>query len=232
MPIISGKYLSFYQDGKTYNLFDIPDGFVVEGDLDIQSFGLAELPDLSRITVKGNFLCQNNNLTSLKGAPQEIGGDFVCDGNKLTSLEGSPQKVNSFYCRNNKLTTLKGAPQEIRGNFSCFNNELTSLEGLPKEIGGNFECSDNRLTSLLGLPKMKDDAMIYCWNLGAKYGIYGREMDGIKYEELAENTKFITEKAVNRVAHKNQQQRKEETAKHKAGFEAFKKKFKPGGREE
>jgi hypothetical protein len=43
-------------------------------------------------------------LTSLEGAPQEVGGGFYCHNNKLTSLEGAPEKVGGgFYCHNNKV---------------------------------------------------------------------------------------------------------------------------------
>ena len=101
-----------------------------------------------------NFNCRDNQLTSLAGAPQEVGGDFNCSWNKLTSLAGTPQDVGGdFYCRDNKLTSLAGAPQEVGGKFSCQYNELTSLEGAPQEVGGKFDCRDNQLTSLVGAPQ-------------------------------------------------------------------------------
>ena len=92
------KYLPFEQDGKTYNLYDLPKGFVIEGDLDLSNKGLTELPDLSEVVVNGDFSCANNKLTSLKGAPKEVGGDFSCAHNQLTSLEGAPKEVGGdFY---------------------------------------------------------------------------------------------------------------------------------------
>jgi len=104
--------------------------------------------------VGGNFNCAENKLTSLAGAPQEVGGDFGCLGNKLTSLKGAPQVVGgSFWCKNNKLTSLKGAPQEVGGNFNCAENKLTSLAGAPQEVGGDFVCRYNKLTSLKGAPQ-------------------------------------------------------------------------------
>ena len=70
--------------------------------------------------------------------------DFYCKDMFLTSLEGAPQNVGrDFYCHNNQLTSLKGAPQKIGGCFSCFNNQLTSLEGAPQSVGGYFLCSGN-----------------------------------------------------------------------------------------
>lgn len=85
----------------------------------------------------------------LKGVPSYIQfgtvkGDFYCCFNQLTSLRGCPKKIEGcFNCTYNKLTTLKGAPREIRGNFYCNNNKLTSLEGAPELVTKNFYCSYN-----------------------------------------------------------------------------------------
>jgi hypothetical protein len=98
--------------------------------------------------------CDNNNLTSLKGAPKSVGESFWCSANKLTSLEGAPQSVGvNFQCQGNKLTSLKGAPKSVKGNFWCHDNKLTSLKGAPQSVGVHFSCSDNKLTSLKGAPK-------------------------------------------------------------------------------
>ena len=71
--------------------------------------------------VDGYFDCSDcSSLTSLEGAPQEVGGDFICI--KCTSL-----------------TTLEGAPQKVAGDFDCsMCTSLTSLEGAPKKIGGKI----------------------------------------------------------------------------------------------
>ena len=51
--------------------------------------------DLSGTIYNGSFNCANNKLTSLEGAPREVGGSFYCYNNNLTSLEGLPfQEVN------------------------------------------------------------------------------------------------------------------------------------------
>ena len=104
-----------------------------------------------------SFSCSNNRLTSLKGAPKIVGGDFNCQWNQLTSLEGAPEKVSEdFYCYNNELTSLKGAPNTVGGGFSCSKNQLTSLKGAPKIVGGGFYCYWNQLTSLEGAPEKVD----------------------------------------------------------------------------
>ena len=91
---------------------------IIEGDVDLSSLLLTELLDLSDVEVGSVFDCDNNNLTSLEGAPQTVGG--------------------SFYCNNNNLTSLEGAPKIVDGRFYCIDNNLTSLKGIPKTIGGNF----------------------------------------------------------------------------------------------
>ena len=79
--------------------------------------------EAKNIIIKNDFSCSNcNSLTSLEGAPQEVGRDFFCSN--CTSL-----------------TSLNGAPQKVGGDFSCsYCTSLTSLEGAPKEIGGDFNC--------------------------------------------------------------------------------------------
>jgi hypothetical protein len=141
---------------KKYNITNWtlnPDGTVdVNDSVDLSRQKLSKLPlKFGRVT--GDFLCHNNELTSLEGCPTEIGGGFWCDNNLLTSLEGCPTEIGgSFWCHNNKLTSLEGCPTEIGGNFWCSKNQLTSLEGCPTEIGGNFYFHNNNLTSLEGCP--------------------------------------------------------------------------------
>ena len=112
--------------------------------------------------VTGIFACYQLGLTSLKGAPTEVGGDFSCSWNQLTSLEGAPQEIGgSFYCSYNNLTSLKGAPKKVGGWFDCSWNKLTSLEGAPQEVDGSFNCSKNNLPSLEGAPQIVGEGF-YC----------------------------------------------------------------------
>ena len=87
-----------------------------------------------------NFYFDDCNLTSLKGAPQEVGG--------------------SFYCYNNQLTSLEGAPQKVNGDFSCYDNPIKSLKGIGKtymkEINGFINLDHCPIEShMLGLLKVK-----------------------------------------------------------------------------
>ena len=71
-----------------------------------------------------------------------VDGYFDCsDCSSLTSLEGAPQEVGwSFSCTKcTSLTSLVGAPQKVAGDFDCsMCTSLTSLEDAPKKIGGRF----------------------------------------------------------------------------------------------
>ena len=67
---------------------------VIQEDVDLRSLHLEKLPDfLEDVIVKGDFYCPYNSLTSLEGAPKEVGGYFFCSYNSLTSLEGLPKEI-------------------------------------------------------------------------------------------------------------------------------------------
>jgi len=106
---------------------------VVPGWINIEKRGLTELPNLTGVVVMGFFNCNDNLLTSLRGAPA-MAGDFFCSANLLTSLEYAPLVVKeSFYCAHNPyLETLKGAPARC-DEFWCHGNPmLKSLEHAPE----------------------------------------------------------------------------------------------------
>ena len=129
-------------------LVDVDGGFYCPGQ------NLTDFKGVRFGVVTWDFNCSSNHLTTLEGAPQEVGGSFNCYSNKLTSLEGAPQEVGGgFNCYFNKLTSLEGAPQEVGGGFDCSHNSLTSLEGAPQSVGGDLDCSHNSLTSLEGAPQ-------------------------------------------------------------------------------
>ena len=149
---------------------------LVNGNVEVKDKNLTSLTNDIFIwtNIKGNFICDYcNSLTSLEGAPKEVGGFFDCEGCQLlTSLKGAPKKVgNDFYCNNcNSLTSLKGAPEKVGRDFDCFNcNSLTSLEGAPKEVRGDFSCFNcNSLTSLEGAPK-EVGGDFYCRNCKGEF---------------------------------------------------------------
>ena len=131
------------------------------GNITTENRGITSLTNGSFIWtyIKGDFYCTNcGSLTSLEGAPKEVGGDFDCEYcTSLKSLEGAPKEVGGDfdceYCTS--LKSLEGAPKKIGGGFRCGNCiSLTALKGAPKEVGKDFYCGYcNSLTSLKGAPK-------------------------------------------------------------------------------
>jgi len=96
----------------------------IDKDVDLSNLYLKSLPDfLSGILVKGNFSCSDNQLTSLKGSPAEVGGYFYCSNNKLTSLAGTPAKVHGdFSCGDNPgKFTVEDVRKvcDVKGNVYC-----------------------------------------------------------------------------------------------------------------
>ena len=154
--ILNAFFISEDKDGFTINFGKIT------GEFNCSELGLTSLKG-APTEVGGWFDCSYNQLTSLEGAPQEVGGRFDCSRNQLTSLEGAPTEVGgSFDCHNNQLTSLKGAPQTVKNSFYCNGNYLTSLEGAPTEVGEWFNCKRNQLTSLKGAPQTVGGAF-YCY---------------------------------------------------------------------
>jgi hypothetical protein len=155
-----------YHNRWSFWKFDPNTGLVnVEGDFNCSDRGLTDFKGVRFGTVTGDFICSHNKLTSLVGAPLEVGENFDCSYNHLTSLEGGPQKVDGTYdCSKNKLVTLKGSPIIHKDKFICSDNELKDLVGAP-EIIKNFRCpvnidmfvcARNQLKSLEGAPIIKN----------------------------------------------------------------------------
>ena len=64
--------------------------------------------------VTGSFNCANRGLTTLMGAPREVGQVFDCKFNRLTTLESGPLKVGSYNSIGNPLTNLNGLATAIK----------------------------------------------------------------------------------------------------------------------
>ena len=140
-----------------------------KGDVDLSGMNLTKIP-VQFNKVGGWFVCNANNLTSLKGSPKEVKEYYWCAYNKLSSLEGAPKKVGGgFNCSENKLSSLKGAPKKVGGYFDCGGNNLTSLEDVPKIVKRYFDCGGNNLTSLKGAPKEVGSFLCSKQNNGHKF---------------------------------------------------------------
>ncbi len=147
------KWLDTWTSG---NWFRKPEtGLVdIEGDFRVHRQDLTDFKGVRFGKVDGNFDCSYNRITSLDGAPQEVGNNFHCYDNQLTTLDGGPSIVKWDYnCSRNNLASLKDATKLVNGYFDCSRNFLTSLEDAPDWIGGYFAFPKNQIVSLKGLPE-------------------------------------------------------------------------------
>lgn len=101
---------------KQYDIVDYiinPDGTVdVVGCVDLENRGLTSIP-LKFNKVGTRFSIHGNRITSLLGAPREVGTYIDCESNQLTSLEHCPTKVSYLYCGSNNISSLCYCPTEI-----------------------------------------------------------------------------------------------------------------------
>lgn len=105
---------------------------VVTGDFSATFLNLTTLDGCPN-RVEGNFHITGSIIGNLVGGPDHVKGEYLADDCQLTSLEGAPKSCLKFICRNNKLVNLIGCPNSPILNFES--NLLTSLEGSPEEIG-------------------------------------------------------------------------------------------------
>ena len=87
-------------------------------------------PEAQRTKWGASFNCNMKGLTSLEGAPLEVGQDFTCNYNQLTSLKHAPKHVGwKFECiHDNLLTSLKDVHKHIKSTslLSARNNPIKS----------------------------------------------------------------------------------------------------------
>jgi hypothetical protein len=115
----------------------------VEGDFNCMDTGIKDLKGVNFGHVTGTFVCEQNNIQSLKGAPIKVGKNFYCSVNKLRSLEGAPREIGgTFECVENSLVSLKGGPVIVKGSYIVNFNGLKSLTGAPQEVGKEFCCDE------------------------------------------------------------------------------------------
>lgn len=133
----------------------------VKGDVVIVEKGLTEIP-IRFNKVTGSFNVYDNNLTSLKGCPIEVGKSFNCSENDLTSLEYAPRIVG--------------------GGFDCsFNYNLSSFEGCPEIIGGKFHCDKVAIPYEILENIEKSDGQEVCdmWKVWFNKGLEGPNKIGV-----------------------------------------------------
>jgi hypothetical protein len=141
---INDKFNIIKSNNVDYFIWNIPKSVKdINKNLNLSGRQLSEFP-IYLPNINGDFDCNSNNLTSLKGSPKEVHGHFTCSSNRLKNLSFAPTVVDgNFDCVDNRLTSLKGAPTNVGWNFDCSYNLLNSLKWCPKKVEGDFNCSNN-----------------------------------------------------------------------------------------
>ena len=139
-----------YQNREYYNLYDLPKGFVIKGDLDLSNIGLTKLPNLSDVIIEGTLNCSGNPLSSFKNAPRGL-KKLTCCNCGLTSLEDFPNTLEELNCSGNPLSSFKNAPHGLK-KLTCCDCGLTTLEDFPNTLE-ELNCSGNPLSSFKNAPR-------------------------------------------------------------------------------
>jgi len=133
----------YFQDANTelplyedqYEIDDQGLVHVIGTDIQRNRVSLTGLLPVQFGEVDGDFLVDEMNLKSLKGAPIRVWGRFSCNRNQLTHLAHAPAACEDFSCSHNKLVNLTHAPQ-VANTITCDHNMLTDLAECPpaKEV--------------------------------------------------------------------------------------------------
>lgn len=111
-----------HEDGSVSVKGDVDFRYNEQGRLDvfdnIGKYIVSRLPfNFQKVT--GDFMCPKQLMT-LTGSPRYVGGTFTSgpDNQNISSLEGAPDYVGKdFWCMSTLLKSLEGAPEVIKGYF-------------------------------------------------------------------------------------------------------------------
>ena len=118
----------FKQYYRLYDVFNLPENFVMNGLLDLHGMNLTELPDMHTVKIRSGFYCCSNELRNLKGAPHTIFGDANFSDNPLTSLYGMPRDIRGkIYLRNTRLNAKSFVPIYVE-------NKLDNIVGIDAKV--------------------------------------------------------------------------------------------------
>lgn len=133
------KWLDEYSI-KNYTLNDKGE-IDVDGDVNLSRHDLTELPPYIQFgTIKGDFDCSFNQLTSLKGVPKKIEGNFDCNFNQLT------------ICSDDAL------PIEVTKNVFC----IDAFKALPESLEKIFHVQQGKVYTKLDL-SLLDEINQFPW---------------------------------------------------------------------
>lgn len=70
------------QKGNYYNIYDLPQNFVYNGNMDLSYAGFVRVPTMTSVVIRGDYDVSGNQLISLYGAPKAVTGNFYAINNK------------------------------------------------------------------------------------------------------------------------------------------------------
>jgi hypothetical protein len=110
----------------------------IKGDVYLNHTDLREFP-IQFNEISGSFICANNQLNSLKGAPRIVGNSFDCSNNQIISLVGGPKIVGKNYDFSyNQVSTLEGLPSSIKHDLVAYENPIVNFNSISQNIGKNI----------------------------------------------------------------------------------------------
>ena len=74
------------QNGRYYNIYDLPQNFAVQGNMDLSYAGFQHLPNMKGMTIHGDYDISGNSLVGFSGVPSVVWGDFIVRNNKFRYL--------------------------------------------------------------------------------------------------------------------------------------------------
>jgi len=141
------KHIAYtYQDGKLYDVFDLPKNFILNHSIDLCGMDLDKLPDMSSVLINSDFGCATNNLHDLTGAPYSVLYDVRASKNPLQSLRGMPRFVGGkIYLSGTQLTPKSFVPMYME-------NMLDKIVGVnEKTITAWRQQIENRKTQIANI---------------------------------------------------------------------------------
>lgn len=68
------------EKGHYYSIYELPKGFIYNGNMDLSYADLKQLPDMSHVTIKGDYNISGNDLFGLYGSPKHVYGNYYAWG--------------------------------------------------------------------------------------------------------------------------------------------------------
>ena len=102
----------------------------VHHSIDLEGKRLITLQGLNVSIVDGDFYCNDNFLTDLKGCPRIVEQEFDCKDNQLKSLDGCPVEAGDFKCYRNSVYFTK---EDVKQRCSVKRNIIVRANTLDPE---------------------------------------------------------------------------------------------------